>query len=110
MKPRTEIRDELNKNRLLGSIPRPELINSQPYFRVLMMSRLRDYDNLRMMPPMMPTVDTLDLRLDWFEEDGGWGRRHVFVTMAPLDKLMRVLDFCLPGETDEQANHRRFYW
>jgi hypothetical protein len=108
MKPvKVEVRDSKNKDRVLGSIINPPTKRGR-YMRFPVMERLPS-----MIPPADPMemldIKSVDLEIDWRVEDSGYTQRAVFLTDAPLDRLMMMSNFRLPGETEEGAHIRRRY-
>jgi hypothetical protein len=102
---RVEVRDQYNKNRLLGTMPAFALRGGERY---------RQYVIAPSMPmsaypgPITPNMDIehIALELDWVEFDGGWTQRLCLCTALPLATLMKLDTFRLPGESEAKAYYR----
>jgi len=111
--PTIEIRDHKNHDRLLGTIPlegvKGFVASNLTHFRFNFIPhtapRLRPYsDHEPCLDPI--AVVTLSFRKEWV---GGHLEKHVvLVTDAGLGLLLQWKDFRLPGETEEQAEHRHW--
>lgn len=107
MRPRVDIYDAVNTDRLLGSIPRPSGPVCGRAYEVALSPRTRvmlDVD------PFTP-VEIFCARFTYQMRsmDDGWSAVLVFLTDAPLSLLMTHPKFRLPGETERQAEER-VYW
>lgn len=102
---RVEVRDSKNPDRLLGSMNRPSMPNSQhDRLRVACLSRISaspfDYRSVEMMEASISTVDFALRSVGW---------NVVLTTDASLELLVRIDGFRLPGESEEQAHVRNMY-
>lgn len=101
---KVEVRDTINPDRLLGHVVDPPSMRE----RVVRFAVAPRFDFLAA-PDKVPeivnvkyvTFDTLH-----YYEDRGYTRRTKFVTNAPLEELLLMSNFRLPGESDEAARER----
>ena len=62
------------------------------------------------LPEVSFNVNYVEFRRDYLYSDGGWKVEPILLTYSPLEHLMMLQDFKLPGETDEQAYRRRHWY
>jgi len=67
----------------------------------------RDMDQLTKIAEQ--TVERVSFKIGQATSEGGWVRTLFLHTDAPLDRLMRLKHFRLPGETRAAAERRRYY-
>jgi hypothetical protein len=101
--------DSKNHKRILGHLLiRPHLdIRKDNELRVAVSPSLRRGYRETVMPYDLG-VNVLRLRIERETFDGGWTYTPYLTTDDPLDQLMLVDDFRLPGETPRQADERRY--
>ncbi|WP_316172990.1 hypothetical protein [Bradyrhizobium sp. SZCCHNRI2049] len=105
---RVEVYDMGNGDRLLGTVPKPEF-NGGRQLRMLCMPRaLASYYSPRATVP--DTIETTSITLECGVRRGPnpLDVRGVLSTAACLRDLMLVRDFRLPGESEWQAEQRRY--
>jgi hypothetical protein len=103
---RVEVRDSKNTDRVLGSIPRPRgnvpKLDGGDRYRMTTCGPITafEFDSSAACSPTVYVVDFGFRCVNW---------TVVLITEAPLDMLVRIDDFRLPGENAEQAHVRRMY-
>ena len=111
MKPRILVIDSVNPKRILGCwadrpyIPTPDDPRAPLFYQVML-------EPLCGWPDRYPTVAhecrTVRFEIKWLPDiNDPWLRRGALSTDATLFDLMQCKPFRLPGETDQQAWHRR---
>lgn len=102
---RVKIYDELNQDRLLGSLPRPAANLGARYYRMQTCGPIRavSFDE---MTAIDTVYDIIEFTIGWRSSDDNWTMDAVFRTSAKLKHLMRLRDFRLPGESKSQAEYR----
>lgn len=119
MKP-LNVYDAINKDRLLGTHPRWAARDSVGlYATCARMGAVSSYPGSLMYVsaghgpvPIMDvmTVDTVELVRFTKVSKCGWEAEVALSTFSPLEHLMRLKDFCLPGEEPYEAQRRRECW
>jgi len=101
--------DAGNKDRVLGIFVNPPPSFNGNYLRVCVMPRtscVAAYSNMDAIQTMR--VDTVDFALGWRTSADGYDRHAILTTTSPLETLMSLREFRLPGESERQA-HERLY-
>lgn len=102
---RVDIYDSRNRDRLLGSIPRPDVALRWPRLSMAVMEPFR-WDAPPEPRPVSTHCNQVDFDVDYRPTQDGWTKEAVFATSASLDLLRRITGFRLPGETED----RRWRW
>lgn len=99
--------DSKNPERVLGSIPRPggnsPRLDGGDRYRMALMGRLATCFEPDFSPMSQQSISYIDFgfrAVNW---------TVVLTTGAPLDQLVQIKDFRLPGEDAEQAYTRQMY-
>lgn len=117
---RVEVRDKANSRRLLGYLVDPPEAGQLLGYLVAPPEAGQGWGvRLPMRPSLTcplsseapPAIDTIsvDFVFGHFVEDKGYTQRKKLLTDAPLEDLMRLGNFRLPGESEEAAHHRRWF-
>jgi hypothetical protein len=104
--PRVNVVDSRNLQRVLGSIPRP--VFQGDYYRMAVMPRRAVCYADAFSPTCPVSVDTVTFRRERLNSDCGWSVTPLLSTSDPLDLLMKIDGFRLPGETEVAARERRY--
>jgi hypothetical protein len=106
---RVEVYDRRNPERLLGTLPRPDVPANGGPISVAVMPRFSPFydEPLRPLAPAHYAHKVLHFQPDKRYSEGGWKIDVAVTTDAPLDDLMRLQDFRLPGEDARAARMRR---
>lgn len=106
---RVLVRDSINRERVLGTLPRLAIRDRGRYLRMAVMPKMPSILDKPEDIPVVVDFRTVDLRLDYTTYEDGWRQKLEYFTNAPLDDLMNVRDFQLPGENAEAAYRRTYY-
>nr|WP_047575717.1 hypothetical protein [Methylobacterium sp. ZNC0032] len=103
--PRIKVVDAGNTKRLLGSLPRPNVEPRGERLRMAVSEPMTAYrDEFRMAMVHNYEVKTLDFTIT--ELRSGWDIELTLTTSDTLERLLKLPEFRLPGETASQAKRR----
>lgn len=101
--------DSKNKSRLLGHVHEIRRTNLRHGNSIKMALALPVY---RPLTPWEDDLNSVSMKAVEFSIDketkDGWVYTPVFLTSSPLDDLMKLRQFTLPGETRKQADERLY--
>lgn len=108
-----EVRDSLNPERLLGTFahkPFPKL--NEKYYRMMAAELPRSAWGFDPNTPIMPAYSCwqVEFIVSYRRSDDGYSMTAELHTYAPLNQLMMIEHFRLPGETEEAWGRRRYPW
>lgn len=104
-----EVRDAENHDRLLGHIPRFAIpYRDAPRVYLATFPKV-NFTAAKDAPPTVENIKKVTLNYGWHPDKDGWTMRKVFLTRDPLEVLLRLDTFSLPGEAPGQAALRRRY-
>ncbi|MEZ2409818.1 hypothetical protein AB6806_23790 [Bosea sp. RCC_152_1] len=101
---RVQIVDSKNHDRVLGSIPRPSAKPMGRCFEFTLSPPISFMDVAE--GPVSMSLYRIALEIE--RRFDGWESEIYFSTSAPLDRLVQLRDFRLPGETRHDAEARLY--
>lgn len=102
--PRIRVFDSINRSRLLGTIPRPDVEPRGPRLMMVTTDPVSFRDEWRNTTVLDRRIQTVEFNI--VEDRKGWDVELVLTTSALLSDLVKLPEFRLPGETASQAKRR----
>ena len=106
---RTEVYDAVNRDRLLGTIPKPDMRSSHVRMAAMPRMAVCDFRTVDYSEIMETTVRTVTMEANIKRGPNPLDVKGVLTTYDPLSDLLKLRDFRLPGESERAAEERRYY-
>jgi hypothetical protein len=100
---RIPVYDAMNRARFLGTLPPIEMSPGTHHYRMAIMPSLNSV-YVTDAPPFNPRTQSIEFTVDVDH----CTLSAVYLTRAPLDLLLRIGTFHLPGESEKQAQERHY--
>jgi hypothetical protein len=106
---RIEVYDAVNRDRLLGTIPKPSMQGRFVQMAVLPRMAVCDFRAVSYDEIAEVTYTKVTMEADIKRGPNPLDVKGVLTTHDKLNDLLKLRDFRLPGESEHQAEQRRYY-